>query len=438
MNAREGAVTPGGRGAMTVWSVAALGIGSMVGAGIFALLGQAALLVGDWTWLSFALGGAVAVLSGYSYARLGARYPSAGGIVRFFEEAFGRGTLSATLSLLYLVTLPITVAMVARTFGAYATRLVLPSGGHVWFGVLGSAIVVVLVMVNAVGAGAVGRAELALVAVKLVILAGLLAVGAWSLGTGSHAAAEHARPAAGVLLSSVGLTFFAYSGYGMTANAADAVADPAKAIPRAIFLAIAVVAVLYVGLAITVLGLVPPAQLVRDADTAVAQAARPVLGSAGFTVVTLGALLATSSAINATLFSALNISHALAGAQQLPRAFQPASGRRISRGFLWGVAGVLVAVNFLSLNAIANVASATFLLCYLAVFVAAWRLAAETGASRPVLAVGFVAMLVVLVSFLVGLIRRHPLSLGLIGIAVGGCVAVEATLRARRRRASRG
>lgn len=432
MSTREEPGTPDRRSEMTLWSVAALGIGSMVGAGIFALLGQAALRVGEMTWLSFAAGGVVAALSGYAYARLSARYPSAGGIARFFEEAFGRGTVSGTLSLLYLVTLPITIAMVARTFGAYATRLVLPSGGHVWFGVLGSAIVLVLVLVNAVGAGAVGRAEAVLVAVKLAILAGLLAIGAYSLATGAHPPAGHARPGAAALLASVGLTFFAYSGYGMMANAADAVADPRKTIPRAIFLAIAVVAVLYVGLSVTVLGLVPPEELARNADTAVAQAARPVLGSAGFTVVALGALLATASAINATLFAALNISVSLARSGQLPPVFQAPFEGRVTRGFLWGVAAILAMVNLLSLNAIADVASATFLLCYLAVFVAAWRLSRQTGASRVLVGVGFLAMLVVLVSFLAGLARTHPTALGLVVLAAGGCVLVEAVLARHR------
>ena len=105
---------------MNVWSVAAMGIGSMVGAGIFALLGQAALVAGSATYLAFPLGGGVAALSGYSYAKLAARFPQAGGISEYFDKAFGVGRLSGTLSLIYLITLAVTVAMVASATMGYS------------------------------------------------------------------------------------------------------------------------------------------------------------------------------------------------------------------------------------------------------------------------------------------------------------------------------
>ncbi|XXF75057.1 APC family permease [Myxococcaceae bacterium GXIMD 01537] len=421
---------PGRRATMSTWAVAALGIGSMVGAGIFALLGQAALLVGHWTWLAFALAGVVAVLSGYSYARLSARYPSSGGITLFYEEGFGKGVLSGTLSLIYLVTLAISVAMVAKTFGAYATRLIMPEGGHVWFGVFGSAIVIALALLNAVGSGAVGKAEVLLVSVKLTILAGLLAAGIWSMASGgTRHFAEHHPPTIIALVASVGLTFFAYSGFGMMANAGADVDDPRKTIPRAIYLAIGVVTLLYVGLSVTVLALVSPAELARNADTAVAQAARPVLGNAGFTIVALGALLATASAINATLYAALNVSVALARSGQLPHAFAaPARGKgkgKGTRGFVWGVAGILVMVNLLSLGSIAQIASATFLICYLAAHAACWRLARQTGASRVVVGIGALLMAVVLATFLISTARNKPFELALIAIAVAGSALVE-------------
>ncbi|WP_205522638.1 APC family permease [Myxococcus eversor] len=419
---------------MSMWAVSALGIGSMVGAGIFALLGQAALLVGPETWLSFALAGVVALLSGYSYAKLSSRYPSSGGITRFFEEGFGRGLVSGTLSLIYLVTLAISVAMVAKTFGAYATRLFLPSGGHIWFSIFGSAIVILLAVLNAVGSGAVGKAEVILVSIKLVILGGLLAAGIYSMSQGgTRHLAEHSHLGLTALVSSVGLCFFAYSGFGMMANAASDVANPKKTIPRAIFLAIGVVTVLYVGLSVTVLSLVPPAQLAHDADTAVAQSARPVLGSAGFTVVALGALLATASAINATLFSALNVSSAQARAGQLPRAFSTPLKGQSTRGFMWGVAAILVMVNTMSLGAIANVASATFLICYMAAHVACWKLSRQTGASRAIVGTGATLMGIVLITFLVSSAKTQPLSLVLTVVAVAGSALVQWLIQSHHR-----
>lgn len=85
-----------------LWNVVSIGIGAMVGAGIFALLGQAALLMEASTWVAFAFGGIVAMFSGYAYARLGASYPSNGGIIDFFRRGLGNGALS-----LALVTVPV-------------------------------------------------------------------------------------------------------------------------------------------------------------------------------------------------------------------------------------------------------------------------------------------------------------------------------------------
>ena len=107
------------------------------------------------------------------------------------------------------------------------------------------------------------------------------------------------------MFGAIGLTFFAYAGYGTMANAGRAVENPGRTIARAIFLAIGVTIVLYVGLSLVLLGNVSPAELAKYADTAVAQAAKPIFGQIGFAMVSIAALLATASAINGTLFGAL-------------------------------------------------------------------------------------------------------------------------------------
>jgi len=162
---------------MNVWSVTSLGIGSMVGAGIFALLGQVALCAGHDTYLAFLVGGIVAGFSGYSYAKLAARYPEAGGIVDYFEQAFGTTVISGTLSLIYLLTLVVTVAMVAKAFGAYGARLFLNTGAGPWINVLASTVVVLLAILNLANSNLVGKAELVMVFLKLLILAVLMIAG---------------------------------------------------------------------------------------------------------------------------------------------------------------------------------------------------------------------------------------------------------------------
>jgi amino acid transporter len=215
----------------------------------------------------------------------------------------------------------------------------------------------------------------------------------------------------------------------MMANAAADVLRPERTIPRAFALAIGVVAVLYVVLALVVLGNVTPAQLARYADTAVAEAAQPLLGHAGFVLVSVAALLATASAINATIFSALKIAESMGEGGGLPKMFAHRVIRQGTVGMLWTVGAVLLITNLLPLGALASVASATFLICYLAVFVAAWRQRREARAAAVPLLLGFVSMLVVLGAFLLSLIQSQPVALAL----VAGSVLLAAGLAWTRR-----
>lgn len=423
-----------GRGPMRLWSVSALGIGSMVGAGIFALLGQAALMTGSDVYLSFAIGGVIALLSGYSYARLAARFPSSGGIMFYFDRAFPSKTVAGGLSVLYLVTQIVSVAMIAKTFGAYTDRLLLGDVSAPYVAnVFASAIVVVLVIVNMVGSGTVGRIEELLVAAKLLILAALLLAGMPSIDPALLIKGPTVGPA--TLFASVGLTFFAYAGYGMMTNAAGHVANPAVTIPRAIFVAIAVVIVLYIGLSVVVLGNISPDELARFSSTAVAQAARPVLGDAGFVIVSIGALFATSSAINASIFCTLEVSRGLAEKGQLPAVFGRAAWRQGTRGLVWSAGAILVMVNLFDLGAIAQVAGATFLISYLGVFAAHWRLHGEAGGSRLLILGGGALMVVVLLAFLQSLWSTQPSAIWLTVLAVAGSLAVEWLVQRRRRAA---
>jgi amino acid transporter len=295
---------------MGLWSVTAMGIGAMVGAGIFALLGEAALIAGSDTYIAFLLSGFVALLSGYSYAKLAIRYPELGGVSAYFDHSFGVGRLSGTLSLIYLVTMAATIALVAKAFGAYAAALAFPGSSHIAGNTLASILIITMALVNISGSGLVGKAEVVLVGIKLVILATLMIAGA--IGMQSQLPIEHFHPGAMGIAGCAGLTFLAYAGYSVIADAVGSVDNPKRTILHAIYLEIGAVILLYTGLAIVVLGSVSPAALAQRSDTAVAEAARPVMGHAGYVIVSLGALLATASGVNAWLFSAIKMALALA------------------------------------------------------------------------------------------------------------------------------
>src|SRR5687768_1486492 len=150
---------------MTVRGAAFLGIGAMVGAGIFALLGEAGAVAGSAVWLSFLLAGVVAGLLGYSVVKLGVRFPSSGGIIAYLIEGFGNGRLVGIASWLgYLSAIVIVCSMVAVSFGSYATSLFVgDDAGAGWDNVFTSLVIVALLAVNLIGSRIVDRAQSAIV-----------------------------------------------------------------------------------------------------------------------------------------------------------------------------------------------------------------------------------------------------------------------------------
>ena len=414
---------------LSLWSVIALGIGSMVGAGIFALMGQATLMAGKNVYWSFILGGVAALLSGYTYAKLGSRYPGSGGIMDYFNEAFSHKTLSGALTLIYLGTLVITVALVAKSFGAYASRLFLPDRAVTIYSTALFASVAILLLgaLNMGGARAVGKSEVIMVAFKILILTVLMLA---SFGSSVPVGADPI-PVKGLdgLLGSVGLTFFAFAGYGMMANTAGNLKNPSRTLPRAIFMAIGLVLALYLILSYVVLSNVPATSLESHTETAVAQAAYPVLGMWGFMAVSVAALIATASAINATMFSMLDISRALAHNGQLGAIFKQPFWGHGTEGFFYLLLGILVMTNAFNLVAIANLAGACFLISYLAVFVAHWRLRKETQGNVLLIILGFLLMLFILGAFFYQRFFSQPYLIPLIVLFVAACFILEFLIR---------
>jgi len=108
---------------MGFWSVVSIGIGGMIGAGIFSILGVAAQVSGNALYISFIIAGGVALLSTYSFARLGATFPTAGGPVEFLIKGLGDGILSGGFNILLWVGYIFALSLYAKAFGAYAATL---------------------------------------------------------------------------------------------------------------------------------------------------------------------------------------------------------------------------------------------------------------------------------------------------------------------------
>ncbi|MET0861818.1 MAG: amino acid permease, partial [Microbacterium sp.] len=228
---------------MTVLQATFIGVGSMVGAGIFALLGAAGAVAGSAVWLSFLLAGAIAGLQGYSFAKLGARYPTGGGLLTYLSRGFGEGHIAGIGAWLFFTAGSIVVAMIASSFGGYASSVV-AGGDPFWEKVLGVLLILVMTGLNAIGSTAVARVQSILVTIVLAILIMFAAVTIVNLDPTLLAPSGY--PGLREIIASVALTFFALLGFGVITFTAKDLPNPARQLPRAIYFALAIATTVYV------------------------------------------------------------------------------------------------------------------------------------------------------------------------------------------------
>jgi len=392
---------------ITVRGAIALGIGSMVGAGIFALMGVAAADAGSAVWLSFLVAGIIALLSGHSFVQLGVRYPSRGGIVEYLVRAYGPGRFSGGCSILFYFAQLIGMAMISLAFGKFAARLL--GLGEVdllfWERVLGSGLILGLAALNLVGSRLVSLAQ------RVVVLANLALLAAFTIGLFMHA--DIARlsvgtwPEATPMLGSLALTFFAFTGFAVVSNAAEDMENPSRDLPRAMYGAIGIVLVLYVALAVAIVSAVPEGQLTSSGATLLAVAARENFGAIGFQVLLVSAVLSTVTCLNGGLFGVASITFTLAENGQLPAKFSRDIGAS-TRGLTISSVLALLMVNFLTLTTVASLGAATSLVVYSLVNLGAWRLLTDTGWHRAVILLSIVACLLAIGVWVVYTYRTSP------------------------------
>jgi amino acid transporter len=397
----------------------------MVGAGIFALLGEAGTVAGSAVWLSFLLAGVVSALLGYTVVKLGVRYPSKGGLIAYLIEGFGNGRLVGIAAWIgYFAAIVIVCAMVAVSFGSYATSLFIgEDAGAAWDNLFTTAIVLAMVALNLVGTSVVDRAQSLIVIVLLATFAVFIAVTLIEIDP--HLLAFSGYPPFSDIVASVALTFFAYLGFSVITFAAGDLRDPARELPRAMYGALGVTTVLYVLIALGVFGTLTVSEVIGYGETAIAEAARPSLGDAGFTMMAIAALLATSSSVNATLYASGGLTSMLASVGQFPPIFGTESRLGKRAGLLITAALVLLIANLVNLSAIASVGSACSLIIFLLVGIAAFRRRADTGSSALIVVLGITATAVVLVFFGVQTLRDAPETFAAIVLIAAAAVLLD-------------
>jgi amino acid transporter len=403
------------------WSAVSMGIGAMVGAGIFALLGEASAISGSAVYLSFILGGVVALFSGYSLGKLGARYPAAGGIVEYLSQAYGTGKFTGSMSIILYFSAIVSLSLIAKAFGNYAITL-LPAGvSHLWHYFFSTGIVLLFVVINLNGAKDVAVWERVIVAIKFSVLGGLSVAGIVYLDP-SLLSPDNYPPSSNIFYS-LAITFFAYEGFRVITNTAEDMPDPSKTLPNAMMASIILVMILYVAVAFAVFGNLSTEEVIAAKDFALADAALPIFGHAGFVVVAIVALLSTASSINANLYAVTNVTYQLAKDGELPSVFgKPIAHSR--EGLVISGCLIIILSLLFDLSDIAAIGSISILFVHTITHIGHLKIVSETGAARLLVLLAAIFSLLAMTLALIYVSKELPHVI----MILAGFIIVAATI----------
>jgi amino acid transporter/nucleotide-binding universal stress UspA family protein len=364
-----------------------IGVGAMIGAGIFVLTGIAAGVSGPASILAFALNGAVTLLTAFAYAELASAIPRAGGGYSFVRMAFP-GAVGFTAGWMLWFAYTVACSLYALGFAGYFWEFFLkymPGFANGAMGLVGEHTAVLLVTVivgvmfirlNVRGTEVTGFAENVLTVSKLIVLGIFVFYGLKRVAAEPVAAAESFNPffplGAGGVLVAMGLTFIAFEGYDLIATVAEEIREPEINIPRATFIALAItitmyLLILFVSLAAVDAGDTPSWQFLgRYKETAIVRAAEDFMPAFGVAVIVFGGLLSTMSALNATVMAASRVAFSMARDAWLPGSVAKIDPQRRTPRVAIIATGAILLVMALTLpiETVGSAASLIFLLTF--------------------------------------------------------------------------
>jgi amino acid transporter len=325
-------------------------------------------------------------------------FPGQGGTVVFLDQAFGAGLFTGTANVLLWISYIVMLSLYAYAFGSYGAAMFPEAFRPAGKQVLISVAVIGVTGLNFLNVETIGRAETWIVAAKIGILLFFIGVGAWTVDAARISPGSW--PQASSILAGAMIIFLAYEGFELIANTAADVRDPNRTLPRAYYSAVGFVILLYVMVAAVTVGNLPVDRIVAAKDYALAVAAKPFLGSFGYLLITVAALLSTLSAINATLYGAARLSYTIAKDGELPEILERKLWNRPVEGLLITSGATLLVANFFDLSSISTMGSTGFLLIFASVNAANVHLAEKTGSRRWISIAGVLLCLGALYSLL--------------------------------------
>jgi len=322
-----------------------IGVGGMVGGGIFAVLGLTINLAKGAAPIAFLIAGIIALVTSYSYVKLSIKYPSEGGSIEYIVQAFGNNLFSSIANNLLLFSYVIMLALYASAFGSYGSAL-FTGKDILWLHKSLAVIVIILfVLVNLMGAFFTGKSEDVMVFTKLAILIFFTAIGIYTAHHWDRLTPEYWESFLKVTTGGL-IIFLAYEGFELIANSAKDVENPETTLPKAFYASVIFVIILYISIAAVTIANVDFKTAKKAQDYVLAIAAEPMLGKIGFIIIAIAAMLSTASAINATIYGAGRAGYLIAKLGEIPKEFS----KKIKNGYegmvILGLLAVIFATSF--------------------------------------------------------------------------------------------
>lgn len=349
------------RSKLSLAATVSLGTGVMIGAGIFALTGQVAESSGALYPLAFVLAAVVSAFSAHGYIRVASHKPSSGGIAMILVEAYGRGAVAASASMLMAVSMVLNESLVARTFATYALQPFGIDDGPL-VPVLAIGLLALVLAINVAGNRAVSATARVSAALKI---GGILVFAAAALWAGDFGYRPELGdgPDGGLagLVAGTALAVLAFKGFTTITNSGGEVVDPGRNLGRAISWSLAICLVVYLAVCFGVGATLEVDAIVAARDYALAEAARPLLGGHGLWFTVAIAIIATASGLLASTFAVSRMLAMLTEMKLIPHRHFGMPGDVQDHTLVYTVvlAGVLAA--FFDLSRIAALGA----ICYL-------------------------------------------------------------------------
>jgi amino acid transporter len=417
-----------------------VGMGAMIGAGIFVLTGLAAEIAGPAALLVFILNGIVTTFTGICYAELASAIPKSGGGYAFVREVFS-GPTSFLMGWMLAFAYMIAGALYALGFASNFVEFVhlywtgLP-GGEIWTIGYALLIVVGLIVLNALSTAASGGAETVITIIKIIILLIFAAFGAAVVDLENFRPFFQQDAGAVSVLPAMGLTFIAFEGYDLITTVTEEVENPRENIPKAIFISLGATVLIYILVVFVALGTLGADELGRAGETGIANAAEsfmppiPLLGS-GASLIVFGAVFSTVSALNAVVLASSRVVFAMGRENQLPNPLGQISATYGTPVYavIASALVMLLGVAFVPIEQVGRVSSFFFLISFVVVNYSVIRLRQERPNMRrpfemplyPVIPIAGIVLNLILSYYL---LRDDPftLAVGVGWIALGGAL----------------